>query len=176
LQSRWSPRSRAEPGQRVLGSNRAVGLPVPAGPRDWGHFGPASISWRVIPTRPAGGRPATLLIQSLKSFAMGGHRPASDYLAARCPAAPHGGVLATIVYGDSASARRAAEMVERLPLRVEGTGSDHGIAVQCRGRRDEDLGPLRRGPSSSPPTAPMGPAWTRRSRTPTLPSRSAPRS
>jgi uncharacterized protein (DUF2236 family) len=115
-------------------SARARGLPVPAGPDDWGYFGPASISWRVHsnPVLLVGGLRA-LIIQSLNPLAMAGIDQHSDYLEhplSRLRRTAE--YVATIVYGDCASARRAAGMVEKLHSRVRGvdpiTGSPYSAA------------------------------------------------
>jgi uncharacterized protein (DUF2236 family) len=115
-------------------SVRPRGLPVPAGPHDWGFFGPASISWRIhsSPVLLVGGLRA-LIIQSLNPLAMAGIDQHSDYL--RRPLSRlrrTAEYVATIVYGDSASAQRSAEMVEKLHSRVKGidpiTGSRYSAA------------------------------------------------
>ncbi|MDX6606275.1 MAG: hypothetical protein QOD14_815 [Solirubrobacterales bacterium] len=123
------------PVERVLKpSTRPSGLPVPAGPHDWGYFGPASISWRVHsnPVLLVGGLRA-LIIQSLNPLAMAGIDQHSDYLTRPLSRLRRTAeYVATIVYGDSASARRAAEMVERIHSRVKGidpiTGSPYSAA------------------------------------------------
>src|SRR5262245_31196702 len=60
---------------------RAGGMPIPAGPDDWGLFGPESVSWRVhsSPVLLVGGLRA-LIIQSLNPLAMAGVAQHSDYL------------------------------------------------------------------------------------------------
>jgi uncharacterized protein (DUF2236 family) len=115
-------------------SLRPRGLPVPAGPHDWGYFGPASISWRVHsnPVLLVGGLRA-LVIQSLNPLAMAGIDQHSDYLERPLSRLRRTAeYVATIVYGDSPSARRAAGMVERLHSRVKGvdpiTGSPYSAA------------------------------------------------
>jgi uncharacterized protein (DUF2236 family) len=118
------PREIAQsPAERVLApSARSRGVPIPAGPHDWGLFGPDSISWRVHsnPVLLVGGLRA-LIIQSLNPLAMAGIDQHSDYLARPLSRLRRTAeYVATIVYGDSASARRAAEMVERLHSRVRG--------------------------------------------------------
>src|SRR3954447_12000113 len=111
------------PAERVLEpSARPRGVPIPAGPHDWGLFGPDSISWRVHsnPVLLVGGLRA-LIIQSLNPLAMAGIDQHSDYLArplARLRRTAE--YVATIVYGDSPTARRAAQMVERIHSRVRG--------------------------------------------------------
>jgi uncharacterized protein (DUF2236 family) len=123
------------PAERVLEpSLRPRGLPLPAGPHDWGYFGPASISWRVHsnPVLLVGGLRA-LIIQSLNPLAMAGIHQHSDYLERPLSRLRRTAeYVATVVYGDSPSARRAAEMVEKLHSRVKGidpiTGSPYSAA------------------------------------------------
>jgi uncharacterized protein (DUF2236 family) len=113
---------------------RPRGVPAPAGPDDWGLFGPDSISWRVHsnPVLLVGGLRA-LIIQSLNPLAMAGIDQHSDYLAnplSRLRRTAE--YVATVVYGDSTSAHRAAEMVQRLHSRVRGidpiTGAPYSAA------------------------------------------------
>jgi uncharacterized protein (DUF2236 family) len=118
------PREVAQsPAERVLEpARRPRGIPVPAGPHDWGYFGPSSISWRVHsnPVLLVGGLRA-LIIQSLNPLAMAGIDQHSDYLARPLMRLRRTAeYVATVVYGDTASARRAAEMVERVHSRVQG--------------------------------------------------------
>jgi uncharacterized protein (DUF2236 family) len=122
------------PAERVLKPPRPRGLPVPAGPHDWGLFGPDSISWRIhsSPVLLVGGLRA-LIIQSLNPLAMAGIDQHSDYMERPLSRLRRTAeYVATIVYGDSASAHRAAEMVERLHSRVKGvdpvTGSHYSAA------------------------------------------------
>ena len=96
---------------------------MPAGPHDWGLFGPDSISWRVHsnPVLLVGGLRA-LIIQSLNPPAMAGIDQHSDYLSRPLSRLRRTAeYVATLVYGDSASAHRAAEMVQRRHSRVQGT-------------------------------------------------------
>jgi len=118
----------------VLKPTRPRGLPVPAGPHDWGLFGPDSISWRIhsSPVLLVGGLRA-LIVQSLNPLAMAGIDQHSDYLVRPLSRLRRTAeYVATVVYGDSASAHRAAEMVERLHSRVRGvdpiTGSQYSAA------------------------------------------------
>jgi uncharacterized protein (DUF2236 family) len=113
---------------------RSRGVPVPAGPHDWGLFGPGSISWRIhsSPVLLVGGLRA-LIIQSLNPLAMAGIDQHSDYLERPLSRLRRTGeYVATVVYGDTASAKRAAEMVERIHSRVQGidpiTGSHYTAA------------------------------------------------
>jgi uncharacterized protein (DUF2236 family) len=112
-----------EPAERVLGpSARPRGAPLPAGPHDWGLFGPDSISWRVhaSPVLLVGGLRA-LIIQSLNPLSMAGIDQHSDYLARPLSRLRRTAeYVATVVYGDTASARRAAERVQRIHSRVRG--------------------------------------------------------
>jgi uncharacterized protein (DUF2236 family) len=111
------------PVDRVLRpSTRPRGVPVAAGPHDWGLFGPNSVSWRVhsSPVLLVGGLRA-LIIQSLNPLAMAGIAQHSDYL--RRPLSRlrrTAEYVATVVYGDTPSARRAAEMVRRIHTHVKG--------------------------------------------------------
>ncbi len=118
----------------MLKPTRPRGLPVPAGPHDWGLFGPNSISWRIhsSPVLLVGGLRA-LIIQSLNPLAMAGIDQHSDYLERPLSRLRRTAeYVATVVYGDTASAHRAAEMVQRLHSRVKGvdpiTGSKYSAA------------------------------------------------
>ena len=118
------PRGVAKsPAERVLGpSARPRGIPVPAGPHDWGLFGPDSISWRVhsSPVLLVGGLRA-LIIQSLNPLAMAGIDQHSDYLARPLSRLRRTAeYVATVVYGDTATAERAGAMVRRIHSRVKG--------------------------------------------------------
>ena len=104
------------PAERVLKpSARPRGVPVPAGPHDWGLFGLDSISWRVHsnPVLLVGGLRA-LIIQSLNPLAMAGIDQHSNYLQRPLSrlrrTAEH---VATVVYGDTATAERAGATVRR---------------------------------------------------------------
>jgi uncharacterized protein (DUF2236 family) len=120
------------PAERVLKpSARSRGVPVPAGPHDWGLFGPDSISWRVhsSPVLLVGGLRA-LIIQSLNPLAMAGIDQHSDYL--RQPLSRlrrTAEYVATVVYGDTPTAERAGAMVRKIHSRVRGidpiTGSPY---------------------------------------------------
>jgi uncharacterized protein (DUF2236 family) len=103
-------------------SARPRGAPVPAGPHDWGLFGPDSISWRVhsSPVLLVGGLRA-LIIQSLNPLAMAGIDQHSDYL--RRPLSRlrrTAEYVATVVYGDTPTAERAGAMVRKIHSRVSG--------------------------------------------------------
>jgi uncharacterized protein (DUF2236 family) len=111
------------PTDRVLGpSVRPRGVPVAAGAHDWGLFGPGSVSWRVhsSPVLLVGGLRA-LIIQSLNPLAMAGIAQHSDYLQRPLSRLRRTAeYVATVVYADTPSARRAAEMVRRIHTRVRG--------------------------------------------------------
>jgi uncharacterized protein (DUF2236 family) len=95
---------------------------MPAGPHDWGLFGPDSVSWRVhsSPVLLVGGLRA-LIIQSLNPLAMAGIDQHSDYLQRPLSRLRRTAeYVATIVYGDTPSALRAGEMVRRIHSRVIG--------------------------------------------------------
>jgi uncharacterized protein (DUF2236 family) len=119
------------PAERVLGPARPRGVPVPAGPQDWGLFGPESVSWRIhsSPVLLVGGLRA-LIIQSLNPLAMAGIDQHSDYL--RRPLSRlrrTAEYVATVVYGDTPTAERAGAMVRKIHSRVRGvdpiTGSPY---------------------------------------------------
>jgi uncharacterized protein (DUF2236 family) len=106
-------------------------VPVAAGPHDWGLFGPGSVSWRVhsSPVLLVGGLRA-LIIQSLNPLAMAGIAQHSDYLERPLSRLRRTAeYVATVVYGDTPSAQRAAEMVKRIHTCVKGvdpvTGSPY---------------------------------------------------
>lgn len=111
------------PADRVLKpASRPRGLPVPAGPHDWGLFGPESVSWRVhsSPVLLVGGLRA-LIIQSLNPLAMAGIDQHSDYLQRPLKRLRRTAeYVATVVYADTPSARRAGEMVRKIHSRVMG--------------------------------------------------------
>jgi uncharacterized protein (DUF2236 family) len=95
---------------------------VAAGPHDWGLFGPDSVSWRVhsSPVLLVGGLRA-LIIQSLNPLAMAGIAQHSDYLQRPLSRLRRTAeYVATVVYGDTPSAKRAAEMVRRIHTHVKG--------------------------------------------------------
>ena len=97
-------------------------IAIAAGPHDWGLFGPESLSWRVhsSPVLLVGGLRA-LLIQSLNPPAMAGIDQHSDYLERPLKRLRRTAeYLATVVYGDTPSAERAAANVRRLHTRVNG--------------------------------------------------------
>jgi uncharacterized protein (DUF2236 family) len=117
-------RERLSPADRVLRpSARPRGVPVAAGPHDWGLFGPGSISWRVhsSPVLLVGGLRA-LIIQSLNPLAMAGIAQQSDYLERPLSRLRRTAeYVATVVYGDTPTAHRAGAMVRKIHTRVRGT-------------------------------------------------------
>jgi uncharacterized protein (DUF2236 family) len=115
------PRDVADP-EADARPRRPGGIPIPAGPHDWGLFGPESVSWKVhaSPVLLVGGLRA-LLIQSLYPPAMAGIDQHSDYLERPLTRLQRTAeYVATVVYGDTASAERVAAMVRRLHSRVAG--------------------------------------------------------
>jgi uncharacterized protein (DUF2236 family) len=113
-------RSEAAPAPEA--PTRPGGFPVPAGPHDWGLFGPESVSWRIhsSPVLLVGGLRA-LIIRSLNPLAMAGVHQHSDYLErplARLRRTSE--YVATVVFGDTPSALRAAETVGRVHAQVKG--------------------------------------------------------
>jgi uncharacterized protein (DUF2236 family) len=97
-------------------------MPVAAGPDDWGLFGPASVSWMVhsSPVLLVGGLRA-LIIQSLNPLAMAGIDQHSDYLARPLSRLRRTSeYVATVVFGDTPSAHRAAAILEKIHSRVKG--------------------------------------------------------
>jgi uncharacterized protein (DUF2236 family) len=96
---------------------------VPAGPHDWGLFGPGSASWKVhrSPVLLVGGLRA-LIVQSLHPLAMAGVAQHSDYLEKPLRRLQRTAqYVATVVFADTASAERVAAMVRRVHTRVKGT-------------------------------------------------------
>jgi uncharacterized protein (DUF2236 family) len=96
---------------------------VPQHPADDGYFGPASVTWRVAGdlSGPIAGLRA-LLIQALHPLAMAGVDQHSDWR--QDPVgrlAATSAYLATLAYGDRATADRAARQVRRIHEHVRGT-------------------------------------------------------
>jgi uncharacterized protein (DUF2236 family) len=110
-------------GDRPAGvPSRARGIPIPAGPHDWGLFGPSSVTWRVhaSPVMLVGGLRA-LIAQSLHPLAMAGIDQHSDYLQRPLSRLQRTAeYVATVVYGDTPSAERAAAAVKAMHKRVTG--------------------------------------------------------
>jgi uncharacterized protein (DUF2236 family) len=106
---------------------------VPEVPADDGYFGPASVTWRLngdLSAPVAGLR--SLLVQALHPLAMAGVDQHSDWRAD--PAgrlASTAAYLATITYGDRATAQRAAARVKKIHERVRGVDpvTGHGYAA-----------------------------------------------
>jgi uncharacterized protein (DUF2236 family) len=96
---------------------------VPQHPADDGYFGPASVAWRVAAdlSAPVAGLRA-LLVQALHPLAMAGVDQHSDWR--QDPVgrlAATSAYLATLTYGDQASADRVAQQVRRVHEHVRGT-------------------------------------------------------
>ena len=120
-------------GRPLRPSGRARGVPIPAGPHDWGLFGPESVSWKVhsSPVLLVGGLRA-LIIQSLHPLAMAGVAQHSDYLQRPLKRLRRTAeYVATVVYGDTGSAERAAEAVHRVHKRVRGIDPVTGRAYSA---------------------------------------------
>lgn len=101
---------------------------IPSQPADDGFFGPGSVAWRVSTdlTSPVAGLRA-LLIQALHPLAMAGVDQHSDWRedpVGRLAATS--GYLATVTFGERASAERAAAHVRRIHERVTGLDSVTG--------------------------------------------------
>jgi uncharacterized protein (DUF2236 family) len=96
---------------------------VPERPADDGYFGPASVTWRVAGdlSAPVAGLRA-LLIQALHPLAMAGVDQHSDWRADPVGRlAATSAYLATLAYGDRATADRVAQQVRRIHEHVRGT-------------------------------------------------------
>ncbi len=121
-------------GDRPAGvPSRARGIPIPAGPHDWGLFGPSSVTWRVhaSPVMLVGGLRA-LIAQSLHPLAMAGIDQHSDYLdrpLSRLRRTAE--YVATVVFADTPSAHRAAENVKAMHKRVTGIDPVTGSAFSA---------------------------------------------
>jgi uncharacterized protein (DUF2236 family) len=101
---------------------------VPDQPRDDGFFGPASVTWRLSAdlSAPVAGL-RSVLIQALHPLAMAGVDQHSDWR--RDPVgrlAATSAYVATITYGDQASASRAAARVRAIHDHVRGTDTITG--------------------------------------------------
>jgi uncharacterized protein (DUF2236 family) len=98
---------------------------IPDKPADDGFFGPASVTWRISGdiSAPVAGLRA-LMIQALHPLAMAGVDQHSDWRADPVGRlAATSAYLATITFGERASAERVAAHVRRIHERV--TGVDH---------------------------------------------------
>ena len=101
---------------------------VPDRPEDDGFFGPASVTWRLAAdlSSPVAGLRA-LHLQALHPLAMAGVDQHSDWR--RDPVgrlAATSAYVATITYGDRASASRAAQRVRAIHEHVRGTDTVTG--------------------------------------------------
>lgn len=115
---------------------------TPAGPHDWGLFGPGSVTWKVnagsagtkaVPFVPLVGGLRALLIQTLDPHAMAGVAQHSDFRTrgmARLRNTSQ--YVASVDFGDTAGARRAAARVRRMHEHVKGhdpvSGTDYDAA------------------------------------------------
>lgn len=104
-------------------SAKAFITAIPQQPEDDGYFGPASITWRLAAdlSAPVAGLRA-LLMQALHPLAMAGVDQHSGWR--RDPAgrlAATSAYLATLTFGDRATADRAAAQVRRIHDHVRGT-------------------------------------------------------
>ena len=101
---------------------------VPADPADDGFFGPGSVAWRVstdLASPVAGLR--SLLMQALHPLAMAGVDQHSDWR--RDPVgrlAATSAYVATVNFGEQATARQAAARVRRIHEHVQGTDTVTG--------------------------------------------------
>ena len=101
---------------------------IPEQPADDGFFGPASIAWRISGdlSAPVAGLRA-LMIQALHPLAMAGVDQHSDWRADPVGRlAATSAYLATITFGERASAERAATRVRRIHERVTGVDNETG--------------------------------------------------
>jgi uncharacterized protein (DUF2236 family) len=101
---------------------------VPDRPGDEGFFGPASVTWRLAAdlSGPVAGL-RSILLQALHPLAMAGVDQHSDWR--RDPVgrlAATSAYLATVTYGDRASASRAASRVRAIHDHVRGTDTVTG--------------------------------------------------
>jgi uncharacterized protein (DUF2236 family) len=95
---------------------------IPSHPADDGFFGPGSVAWRVSAdlSAPVAGL-RSLLIQALHPLAMAGVDQHSDWRGDPVGRlAATSGYLATVTFGERASAQRAAARVRRVHERVTG--------------------------------------------------------
>jgi uncharacterized protein (DUF2236 family) len=101
---------------------------VPEDPADAGFFGPGSVTWRVSTDlgRPVAGLRA-LMLQALHPLAMAGVDQHSNWRADPVGRlAATSGYLATITFGDRATAERAAARVRRIHEHITGTDTITG--------------------------------------------------
>lgn len=96
---------------------------MPAGPHDWGLFGPGSVTWKLhdSPVLLVGGLRA-LICQSLHPLAMAGVGQHSRYKSAPLTRLKRTAeYVATVVYGDTDSAERVALAIRKVHEKVRGT-------------------------------------------------------
>jgi uncharacterized protein (DUF2236 family) len=110
-------------------SAAAYAAAVPYRPEDDGHFGPASVTWRVSAdlSAPVAGL-RSLLMQALHPLAMAGVDQHSAWR--RDPVgrlAATSAYTATVTYGDRADAERAAQRVRAIHERVRGVDAVTGL-------------------------------------------------
>lgn len=101
---------------------KPFGRPIPAGPHDWGLFGPGSVTWKLhnSPVLMVGGLRA-LICQSLHPLAMAGVGQHSRYKSQPLKRLRRTAeYVATIVFGDTDSAERAALGIRRVHEKVRG--------------------------------------------------------
>jgi uncharacterized protein (DUF2236 family) len=111
----------------------AFSAAVPSRPADDGYFGPASVTWRVAGdlSAPVGSMRA-VLVQALHPLAMAGVDQHSDWR--RDPVgrlAATSAYVATITYGDRASASRAAARVRAVHSHVRGVDPVTGRSYEA---------------------------------------------
>ncbi len=102
---------------------RTSAEPRPAGPHDWGLFGPGSATWKLHknPALLAGGVRA-LIVQSFEPRTMAGVDQHSDYRTRPLERLKRTAeYVGTVVFGDTESAKAAADRVKRIHRRVRGT-------------------------------------------------------
>ena len=114
----------------VSRSAAAYASSIPERPADEGFFGPGSVAWRVSAdlSSPVAGLRA-LLMQALHPLAMAGVDQHSDWR--QDPVgrlAATGAYLATVTFGDRASAERVAARVRRIHEHVRGVDTVTGQA------------------------------------------------
>jgi uncharacterized protein (DUF2236 family) len=112
----------AEASRLVERSAAALVSGIPEQPADDGFFGPPSVAWRMSGdlTTPVAGLRA-LIVQALHPLAMAGVDQHSNWRADPVGRlAATSGYIATVTFGERASAERAAASVRRIHKRVTG--------------------------------------------------------
>lgn len=110
------------------------GMGGPAGPHDWGLFGPGSATWKVngVPLVGLIGGIRALFIQTLHPHAMAGVAQHSDFryrgLARLRNTSRY---VSAVNFGDTATAHRAAARVRRMHERVKGVDPVTGTAYSA---------------------------------------------